>query len=193
VGVLTHPGIIRLLSNAIANDSGEPDVYAPEAEEDGMAQIPTDTFPSIDLAVTAGLTANFWILLGKKRFAQNASERVARCLHAILARDDSTNISGQIRVRQWCRSQRDALLFSPIDSKSSTRSKLLSDPLFLLLFTSYPCNENYCRFQIIRCLAVDDFLSECTNSIEKSSFPDAALTKAREGKGIAGRTLSSGG
>jgi hypothetical protein len=69
VGVLTHPGIVRFLSNAVANDNGEPDVYAPEAEEDGMAEIPTDTFSFILPSRYCGLTANFWILPGKKRFA----------------------------------------------------------------------------------------------------------------------------
>jgi transglutaminase-like putative cysteine protease len=36
-------GTIRFLNRAIVRDSGEPDAYAPEAEESGLGEIPTDT------------------------------------------------------------------------------------------------------------------------------------------------------
>jgi transglutaminase-like putative cysteine protease len=40
-------GIIRFLSHAVVRDSGEPDAYAPEAEEDGQREIPTDSLSFI--------------------------------------------------------------------------------------------------------------------------------------------------
>jgi hypothetical protein len=36
-------GTIRFLNHAIIRDSGEPDAYAPELEESGLGEIPTDT------------------------------------------------------------------------------------------------------------------------------------------------------
>jgi transglutaminase-like putative cysteine protease len=61
-------GIIRFLSHAVVRDSGQPDAYAPEAEEDGMAEIPTDTLsfilPSRYCEVDSGLLDFAW-----KRFA----------------------------------------------------------------------------------------------------------------------------
>jgi transglutaminase-like putative cysteine protease len=66
--VNTPAGIIRFLSNAVVRDSGQPDAYAPEAEEDGMAEIPTDTLsfilPSRYCEVDSGLLDFAW-----KRFA----------------------------------------------------------------------------------------------------------------------------
>ena len=61
-------GIIRFLNHAIVRDSGEPDAYAPEAEESGLGEIPTDTLsfvlPSRYCEVDSELLDFAW-----KRFA----------------------------------------------------------------------------------------------------------------------------
>jgi transglutaminase-like putative cysteine protease len=61
-------GTIRFLSHAVVRDRGERDVYAPEAGEDGLAEIPTDTLPFIlprrYYEVDSGLLDFAW-----KRFA----------------------------------------------------------------------------------------------------------------------------
>ena len=61
-------GIIRFLNHAIVRDTGDPDVYAPEAEESRLGEIPTDTLsfvlPSRYCEVDSGLLDFAW-----KRFA----------------------------------------------------------------------------------------------------------------------------
>ena len=61
-------GTIRFLNHAIVRDSGEPDAYAPEAEESGLGEIPTDTLsfvlPSRYCEVDSELLDFAW-----KRFA----------------------------------------------------------------------------------------------------------------------------
>ena len=61
-------GTIRFLNHAIVRDSGEPDGYAPEAEESGLGEIPTDTLsfvlPSRYCEVDSELLDFAW-----KRFA----------------------------------------------------------------------------------------------------------------------------
>jgi transglutaminase-like putative cysteine protease len=57
-------GIIRFRSNAVVRDSGEPDAYAPEAEEEGPAAIPPDILsfilPSRYCEVDSGLLDFAW-------------------------------------------------------------------------------------------------------------------------------------
>ncbi len=61
-------GTIRFLNDAIVRDSGEPDTYAPEVEESGPGEIPTDTLffvlPSRYCEVDSELLDFAW-----KRFA----------------------------------------------------------------------------------------------------------------------------